>query len=60
MSIDRGMGKEYTQSGMLIIKKEWNNVICSYTDRPREYHIKWSGQRQILCAITYMWNLKKR
>ena len=24
------------------IKKEWNNVICSNMDGPRDYHTKWS------------------
>ena len=24
------------------IKKAWNNAICSYVDRPRDYHTKWS------------------
>ena len=30
-------------------------------DGPRDYHAKWSKsdrERQILCDITYMWNLK--
>ena len=33
------------------IKKAWNNAICSYVDRPRDYHTKWSKShkgRQIL------------
>ena len=25
------------------IKKEWNNVICSNMDGPRDYHTKWSN-----------------
>ena len=36
---------------------EWNNAICSYMHRPRNYHTKWSKtdrQRQISCDITYM------
>ena len=29
------------------------------TDRPRDYHTKWSkSERQVLYDITYMWNLK--
>ena len=35
----------------LVIKKEWNVVICSNMDGPREYHTKWSKsdrERQIL------------
>ena len=42
-------------------KKEWNNVICSNMDGPRDYRTKWSKpdrERQISCDITYMWNLK--
>ena len=38
-------------------KKEWNNVICSHMDRPREHHTEWSKSRrdrQISYAITYM------
>ena len=43
-------------------KKEWNNVICSNMDGPRDYHTKWCKSdrgRQISYDITYMWNLKK-
>ena len=42
-------------------KKEWNNAICCYMDRPRDYHIKRSQserERQIPYDITYLWNLK--
>ena len=45
-----------------LIKKEWNNAICSNMDGPRDDHTKWSKsdrERQILYDITYMWNLKK-
>ena len=28
----------HTHSGVLVIKREWNNAICSYMDRPRDYH----------------------
>ena len=38
-----------------------SNAICSNMDGPREYHTKWSKpdrERQILCDIAYMWNLK--
>ena len=43
-----------------LIKKEWNNAICSNMDGPRAYHNKWSKseREQILYDITYMWNLK--
>ena len=43
------------------IKKEWNNVICSNMDGPRDDYNKWSKserERQIPYDITYMWNLK--
>ena len=46
---------------LLSHKKEWNNVICSNMDGPRDYHTTWSQsdrETQIPCDITYMWNLK--
>ena len=64
MSIDRWMHKEdvvHIYDGILLgHKKEWNNVICSNMDGPRDYHTKWSKsdrERQIPYDITYMWNL---
>ena len=42
------------------IKKEWNNAICSYMDRPRDYQPEWSKserKRQIPYDFIYMWNL---
>ena len=42
-------------------KKEWNNVICSNMDGPRDYHTKWSNSEregQISYDIAYMCNLK--
>ena len=44
-----------------VIRKEWNNVICSNMDGPRDDHTKWNKserERQISNDITYMWNLK--
>ena len=43
------------------IKKEWNNVICSNMDGPRDDHIKWSksDKDKYHNEITYTWNLKK-
>ena len=41
--------------------KEWNNVICSNMDGPRDCHTKRSkseSERQIPYDINYMWNLK--
>ena len=33
----------HTHTGILLShKKEWNNVICSNMDGPRDYHTKWS------------------
>ena len=42
-------------------KKEWNDVICSNIDRPRNHHSKGSKLdrgREIPCDITSMCNLK--
>ena len=65
MSIDREMDKEdveHTYNGMLLShKKEWNNVICSNMDGPRDCHTEWSKsdrERQMLYDIAYVWNLK--
>ena len=53
----------YVYSGILLSHKiEWNNVICSSMDVPKDYHTKWNKpdrERQIY-GITYMWNLKKK
>ena len=41
-------------------KKEWNTAILSNTDRPSDYHTKWSKserESQVLYDIAYMWNL---
>ena len=41
--------------------KEWNNVICSNMDGPRDCHAEWNKshrEREISHNITYMWNLK--
>ena len=48
-------------NGILLSHKEWNIVICSNVDRPRENYALWnkSGrERQILYDGIYMWNLK--
>ena len=51
---------EYLYNGILHnLTKEWNYVICSNTDRPRDYHTKWARHRHISYDITYTWNLKK-
>ena len=44
-------------------KKEWNNVMCSNMDGPRDYHTEWSKldrERQVSYGITYMWTLIKK
>ena len=53
----------YTMEYFPIIKKEWNNTICSNIDRPKDDHTKWNKpqrERQIWYDVTYTWNLKKR
>ena len=48
---------------LLSHKKEWNNVICSNMDGPRDNHTKWSKsdrERQIPYDMAYMWNLKTK
>ncbi|XP_029087507.1 E3 ubiquitin-protein ligase KCMF1 isoform X2 [Monodon monoceros] len=46
-------------NGILAIKKESNNAICSNMDRPRDYHTKRSTSEREgqIPYITYMWNL---
>ena len=44
-----------------VIKREWNNAICSNMDGPGDYHAKWiklERQRQIPYDITDVWRLK--
>ena len=51
----------YHNGVLLSHKKEWDTVICSNMDGPREYYTWWSKsdrERQILYDITHMWNLK--
>ena len=48
---------------LLSHKEEWNWVICSEVDGPRDYHTEWNKserEKQIPYANTYIWNLKKR
>ena len=63
MSINRWLDKEdvvHTHREIpLSNKKEWNNVICSNMDAPRDDHTKWSQsdrERQI-SYITHTCNL---
>ena len=64
VSINRWMDKEdvaHIYNGILLShKKEWNWVICSEMDGPRDCHTEWSKserERQIPYANTYIWNL---
>ena len=58
MSIDRWMDKENMVQWNFTQPQKRSNSIFN-TDRPRDYHTKWSkSERQILYDITYMWNLK--
>ena len=44
-----------------VIKKKWNNAVCSNMDGAGDHRIKWNKseiKRQITCDITHMWNLK--
>ena len=44
-------------------QKEWNIVICSNMDGPREHYAYWNKsdrERQVPCDIAYMWNLKNK
>ena len=31
--------------------KEWNNVICSSLDEPRDYNTKWNVRQKLICGI---------
>ena len=46
---------------LLSHKKEWNNIICSNMDGPRDYHTNWSKsdrERKISYDVPYMQNLE--
>ena len=53
----------YTHTGIpLRHKKEWNFSICGNMNGLREYYARWNKsdkERQTLCDITHMQNLKK-
>ena len=52
----------HTHNGILVIRKEWNNAICSNMEGPTDYHTKWSQsdrERQISYDLTYLCNLLK-
>ena len=52
----------HAYNGILLShRKERNNAICSYMDKPRDCHTKGSKsyrERQTPYDVTYMWNLK--
>ena len=52
----------YIYNGILLShKKEQNFAICINIDGLGKHYAKWNKsdrERQILCDITYMWNLK--
>ena len=45
---------------LLSHKKEGNLAICNNMDRPRGYYAKSDRERQILYALTHMWNQKNK
>ena len=48
---------------LLSHKKEWNSVICTDVDGPRDCHTEWSKterEKEILYINAYMWNQEKR
>ena len=57
MSINRVIDKEDGEpiyKGILFIhEKEWNNVIWSNTDGPRDYHTEWSKSDRERIIIRY-------
>ena len=61
MLINRGMNQDvvHIYNGILAIRKEQNDAICSDMDGPRDYHTKWSKsdrERQLSYDVTYTWN----
>ena len=52
------MGKEdvvLTSNGVLLShKEEWNNAICSDTDRSRDYPTKQERESEIPYDVTYV------
>ena len=49
----------YTIEHYSVIKKEWNNAICSNKDATRDYHTKSTRrERQTPCDIPYMCTIK--
>ena len=40
-------------------KKDWNNTICSYIDKPGDYYTIWSKSEEDKYMILHIWNIKK-
>ena len=63
-----GESKKFTYfiyTGVLVIKKEGNNAICSNIDGPRDNHTKWSKSEKdkyhmisLMCGIWNMTQMK--
>lgn len=48
-------------NGILFGLKKWNSTICNNIDELRGYDTEWNKPdtgKQMLCDLTYMWNLK--
>ena len=50
----------YTVKYYSVIKKQWNNAICSNMDGPRDYRTKWSQKEKHKYHMISlnMWNIK--
>ena len=64
MSINRGMDEEdvipISNEILLSHKKEWNHVICSNTEGPRDYHTNWSkAEKDKYHMISVIWEIFK-
>ena len=56
------MWSVYTMEYYSATKKEGNLAFCTNMDGPRGCYAKWNKsnrERQMLCNLTFMWNLKK-
>ena len=53
----------YIYNEILVRHKKGNFAICNNMDGLGGYYAKWTKsdrEKQILCDITYMWNLKNK
>ena len=56
------MGKNvvHIYNGILLShKKEWNNASCGNMDEPRDYHSKWSQEKDKYHAISFIYGIEK-